>query len=267
MGRAENNGRNAAPVSIRLQVFLAKSGVASRRAAERLIQEGRVTVNGTVITELGTKVGLSDRIEFDGRKLHFEERKRYILLYKPAGYLCAMSDPEGRQLAVDLLRENVAERVYNVGRLDQWSSGLVLFTNDGDLAAIMGHPSGGVDKEYEVVADAPLDNSFFEAFRHGITIEGVRYLAREAERTGPDSARIVLAEGKNREIRRVLKIFDRRALFLRRIRIGPIGIGNLPEGGWRELESFEVEALRSYGSKAREGLPASAESRAGPPRH
>ncbi|HET7838795.1 MAG TPA: pseudouridine synthase [Rectinemataceae bacterium] len=253
--------------SQRLQAYLAHAGVASRRASERIILEGRVKVNGSVVTELGTKVRPTDRIELDGKPLGAAERKRYILLNKPPGYLCAMSDPEGRALAVDLIRKEVSERVYNVGRLDQWSAGLVLFTNDGDLAAILVHPSGGVDKEYDIVADAPLDEGFFEGFRKGVTIDGVFYKALAVERTGPSEARVVLAEGKNREIRRLLEAFGRKALQLRRVRIGPLSIQGLQEGGFRELSPAEVEALYSYGGRARQGLPLPPDRSSGPPRH
>jgi len=178
--------------------------------------------------------------------VRLESQKRYIMLNKPAGYLCSMSDPEGRKLAVDLLKPAVSERVYNVGRLDEWSSGLILFTNDGDLAALLGHPSGGIDKEYEVRTSTPIPDSFFPAFRSGVLIEGERYKALAAERLGPDSARIVLLEGKNREIRRVLDFFSLRAKSLRRVRLGPLLLGSLAEGQFRDLSAGELESLRSY---------------------
>ena len=232
---------------LRLQVFLARAGLASRRAAEQLILDGRVKVNGSVVRELGTKVGPGDSDELDGAPVAPAERKRYLILNKPAGYLCSLSDPEGRPLAIDLLKGRVAERVYNVGRLDQWSAGLLLFTNDGELAARLVHPSGGVDKEYEFSTDGPLDEAFFESFRRGIEIDGVVYRALEARRTGPASGRVVLLEGKNREIRRVLEVSGRRALVLRRVRIGPLALGDLAEGAFRDLAESELEALRAYG--------------------
>jgi len=161
-----------------------------------------------------------------------------------------MSDPEGRPLASELLK-GVPERVYNVGRLDQWSSGLLLFTNDGELASILVHPSGGVEKEYEITADAPLGEDFFSGFRKGLDIDGVAYRASSLVRTGPDSARVVLVEGKNREIRRVLENFGRKARVLRRIRIGSLGISGLAEGDYRELAEEEVDALRGRGREER----------------
>jgi 23S rRNA pseudouridine2605 synthase len=197
-----------------------------------------------VASELGVRVQLGDIVTLDGRQLESESQKRYILLNKPIGYLSAMSDSRGRPLASELLN-GVNERVYNVGRLDQWSSGLLFFTNDGDLASRLVHPSGMVEKEYEISADAPLEEDFFLSFRSGITIEGILYRAFSLERTGPDSARVVLIEGKNREIRRVLEHFGRKAKILRRVRIGSLTIRGIAEGAFRELTASEVIALRT----------------------
>jgi 23S rRNA pseudouridine2605 synthase len=235
---------------LRLQVYLAHSGVASRRACEEIILAGRVSINGQISSELGVRVRPGDRVTLDGKLLEPEEHKRYLLLNKPAGYICAMSDPEGRSLASSLLK-GVEERVYNVGRLDQWSSGLILFTNDGNLASILVHPSGGIEKEYEIEADGTLGEDFFKAFREGIEIEGVVYKAVSIRRRGLAGARVVLLEGKNREIRKVLEHFGRKAKLLRRIRIGGIALGDLAEGSFRELLDTEIESLRGYGDKDR----------------
>jgi 23S rRNA pseudouridine2605 synthase len=255
-GLAPTSGSSRAPRSeepeiekgVRLNVYIARSGAASRRAADKLIQEGRIRVNGAVVTELGSRVGPSDRVELAGRVLVIESRKRYILLNKPRGYICAMSDPQGRPLAIDLIKADVRERVYNVGRLDQWSSGLLLFTNDGELASAMVRPRSGIEKEYEVFADAELGEDFFSSFRTGFVVDGVRYTAAQAVRVGPSSARIVLIEGKNREIRRVLEAFGRRALSLTRIRIGPLTIHGLREGEYRDLAKEEITSLKMYTS-------------------
>lgn len=233
-----------------MQAFLAHAGVASRRASERIILEGRVNINGKVASELGVRVVPGDSVTLDGRRLGLEGRKRYILLNKPSGYISAMSDPEGRPLAAELLK-GVEERVYNVGRLDQWSSGLLFFTNDGDLASLLVHPSGGIEKEYEIIADSLLGDDFFTCFREGLTIDGIVYRALTLERTGRDSAKIVLLEGKNREIRKVLEHFGRRAKVLRRVRIGNLVIGDLADGSFRELSELEVESLRSFGRRDR----------------
>ena len=141
---------------VRLQVFLAHAGVASRRASEKIILDGRVAVNGLVVTELGTKVSSKDKITLDGKELSLEEQKRYVLLYKPLGYVCTQSDEKGRPCAVDLLREKYSERLYNVGRLDMFSHGALLFTNDGDFAARLSHPSAEIEKEYVVESSLPL---------------------------------------------------------------------------------------------------------------
>jgi 23S rRNA pseudouridine2605 synthase len=220
--------------------------VASRRASEDIIRSGRVTVNGEAVTELGSRARLDDDVRLDGKRLALESEKRYLLLNKPSGYISTMSDPAGRPLAVELLKPYVKERVYNVGRLDEWSSGLLIFTNDGELAALLGHPSGGVDKEYEVVTSVDIPDEFFIEFRAGLTIEGERYVALEAERKGPKGARIVLLEGKNREIRRALDHFGLRAKSLRRTRIGPLRLGDLPEGRFRELSPREIDELKKY---------------------
>jgi 23S rRNA pseudouridine2605 synthase len=249
---SRGDSRGDAPLSAegtRLQAFLAHAGVASRRACEKVILDRRVTINGALAAELGVRVRPGDTVELDGKPLEREGRKRYILLNKPAGYISAMSDPEGRPLASELLA-GVEERVYNVGRLDQWSSGLLLFTNDGDLASLLVHPSGGIEKEYDITADAPLSEEFFELFRAGVEIDGVVYRASALARTGPASARIVLVEGKNREIRRVLERFGRKAKVLRRIRIGSLSIGSLAEGAFRELSEAELDSLVKSGRKS-----------------
>lgn len=229
---------------LRLQAYLAACGLGSRRHCETLITEGRVTVDGAR-PELGSRVPEGAEVRVDGAPVRPQERLRYILLNKPAGYLCSMADPEGRKLAVDLLKPAVPERVYHVGRLDQWSSGLILFTNDGALAAKLGHPSGGTEKEYEVVADTALPDDFSEAFTRGVTVEGQIYRALAVIRTGERTARITLVEGRNREIRRVLAHWNIRALSLRRIRIGSLQLDNLAEGAWRDLTAEEIDALRN----------------------
>jgi 23S rRNA pseudouridine2605 synthase len=235
---------------IRLQVFLAHAGVASRRACEGIILDRRVSINGAISCELGVRVQTDDIVTLDGRILKSEASKRYILLFKPAGYLSAMSDPMNRPIASELLKD-IKERVYNVGRLDQWSSGLLLFTNDGELASLLVHPSGGIEKEYEITADAPLCDDFFIGFRKGLEIDGIDYQALSVERTGPNSAKVILIEGKNREIRRVLEQFGRKAKVLRRVRFGCLTIEGLVEGAYRELSTLEVESLHKIGEKNR----------------
>jgi 23S rRNA pseudouridine2605 synthase len=227
----------------RLQVYLAHAGVASRRAAEEIIAAGRVSVNGTVVTAQGSRVFPGDVVLLDGGPVQTESRRFYLALNKPAGYICSSRDPQGRPLALDLLPD-IRERLYNVGRLDFLSCGLIFFTNDGDFAARIGHPGSGLEKEYVVEASGPIPDAVCEAFIGGITIEGARYQAKEVEKTGRKVVRIVLVEGKNREIRRVFSHFHLHPVRLCRIRIGPVMLGNLPEGASRPLAELELSGLK-----------------------
>lgn len=234
----------------RLQAYLAKCGIGSRRACEGIVASGRVTVNG-LKAKLGDSALSGDEVRFDGRIVRPQERLRYIILNKPAGFVSSMADERDRPVAVSLLGADVEERVYNVGRLDQWSSGLLLFTNDGDLAAILGHPSGEIDKEYAIETDLPIPSGFREKFEAGVEVEGVAYWARSVRIESEKTMRVVLVEGKNREIRRVLEHFGLRALSLRRERVGPLVLGDLAEGSHRDLAPEEVAALKAYSPKAR----------------
>lgn len=226
-----------------MQVFLAHGGVASRRASERFILEGRVQVNGKTVTALGEKVAPDDEVCLDGVPVRMEKQYRYLLLNKPPEYLCSSSDPQGRPLALSLLPKEIAERLYSVGRLDYRSSGLVIFTNDGDFAARIGHPRSGIEKEYVIEAAGPVPDEFIRSFGEGITIEGVRYRARKIERVGRRGLKVVLVEGKNREIRKVFSHFHLHPNLLRRVRIGPVCLGDLPEGAVRPLTDTEINAL------------------------
>jgi 23S rRNA pseudouridine2605 synthase len=229
--------------NIRLQVFLSHAGVSSRRAAEEIIASGRVCVNGVTITSQGSKVTETDIVLLDGKPVQLENRKIYLALNKPSGYICAGSDPQGRAIALELMPSTIKERLYNVGRLDYLSCGLIFFTNDGDFAYRIGHPSSGLEKEYIVEAAGPISDEAISAFNNGITIEGIKYRAKIAERTGRISMRIVLVEGKNREIRRVFSHFHLHPQKLLRIRIGPIKIGDLKEGESRPLTNWEKKGL------------------------
>jgi len=228
---------------LRLQVFLAHAGVASRRAAEEIIAEGRVSVNGVVIREQGCKVSPDDVVLLDGKPVRTESRLVYLALNKPPGYICSLSDPQGRPLAVELLPGDIKERLYNVGRLDFMSCGLIFFTNDGEFAARLGHPGSGIEKEYMVEATGHIPEELIDSFEKGIIIEGERYKALAVERLDSRSVRIVLAEGKNREIRRVFSHFHLHPFRLRRIRIGPVKLNDLEEGKSRPLKKFELEGL------------------------
>lgn len=230
---------------IRLQVFLAHCGVASRRASETIILDGRVKVNGIVITELGTKVSNDDVVEVDGKKIALEAEKRYVLLNKPAGFVCSSSDEKGREVAGDLLKDKYSERLYNIGRLDMYSKGMILFTNDGDFAAKLSHPSSQLEKEYivETSQDIPLD--FPQKFEKGIRVDGKFYKCLHCEILKPRKIKIVLIEGKNREIRNVLDSQNIGTKSLVRVRIGNVKLDDLKPGEFRDLTKFEIQRLIS----------------------
>ncbi len=235
----------------RLQALIAQAGISSRRAAEAIILAGRVSVNGRTVTELGTRALPGDDVRVDGKPVRAEARLLRLALNKPPGYLCASSDQYGRPLAVDLFRPSVGERIYNVGRLDLESSGLIFFTNDGSFAAKAGHPSFGLVKEYEVETDSPLHPDFPAAFEKGLAEGGETLKVERVERTGPRSFTVWLAEGKNREIRRALDLYRLKAVVLRRVAIGPVRLGSLAEGSWRELSAAELAALEAVFNKER----------------
>lgn len=228
---------------IRLQVFLSRSGVASRRASEKIILDGRVKVNGETVSELGTKVSFSDEILVDGKKISLEEEKRYVLLNKPAGYVCSLSDEKDRPVASEFLKEKYKERLYNVGRLDMFSEGLIIFTNDGEFAKTLSHPSSQLEKEYIVETRLPLPRDLAKSFEKGVRVDGIFYKCKRAEDVNARKMKIVLIEGKNREIRNVFASRGIGIKRLLRVRIGNIGITGLKSGEIRELSSEEVKGL------------------------
>ena len=227
---------------IRLQVYLSRAGIASRRAAEKLISQGRVSINGRCIFAMGEKVLPGDEVLLDGKPIKPETRLHYLVLNKPENYICSSSDPQGRPLARDLLL-SIPERLYNVGRLDFRSSGLIIFTNDGNFSARISHPSSEIQKEYLVVSSVPIPDRVIEDFTRGVLVEGVLYRALEAEKTSSRSMRLVMIEGKNREIRRVFSHFHLHPEKLQRIRIGPVKLGYLKEGESRPLTTIEINEL------------------------
>ena len=228
---------NSAP--LRLQVYLAHAGIASRRTAEKFISQGRVTVNGRLVSTMGEKVLPSDEVCFDGKQVKIQKQMLYMVLNKPPMYICSSFDPQGRALAIDLLPP-LQTRLYNIGRLDYRSSGLIIFTNDGEFAAWAGHPSSCLEKEYLVDSTVPIPDRIVQDFTNGIMIENVLYKALSVEKTGKFSLKIVLVEGKNREIRKVFSHFRLHPEKLQRVRIGPITIENLSEGQSRPLTNDEL---------------------------
>ena len=230
----------------RLQKILSQAGVASRRAAERLMLDGRVTVNGTPVRELGTKADAArDEIRVDGRRIMRPDRHRYILLHKPRGYMTTRSDPQRRPTVIDLLR-GVGEYVYPVGRLDFDSEGLLILTNDGDLAAKLTHPRHRVARVYEAHVLGVPDAHDLDRLARGIVIDGQRTRPAEVKALAPSRLRITVHEGRNRQVRKMCDAIGHPVTALTRTAIGPIRDATLKIGHWRDLTPKEVSRLKSH---------------------
>ena len=228
----------------RLQKILSQAGIASRRASEKLMLEGRVSVNGATITELGTKADLArDDIRVDGRRIKAPERHRYLLLNKPRGYVTTRSDPQKRATVLDLLR-GVREYIYPVGRLDYDSEGLLILTNDGELAARLTHPRHGVPRVYEARVLGDPDAHDVDRLSKGVTIDGRRTEPAEVVAVGRNHLRITVREGRNRQVRKMCDAIGHPVTELRRVAVGGIRDPKLKPGHWRELTPQEVERLR-----------------------
>jgi len=236
---------------MRLQKFLSRAGVASRRASERLIAEGRVRVDGEVVGEQGTKVDpTASVVEVDGERVAIASPE-WILLYKPPMVVSTRSDPQGRPTVYDLL-EPQHQGLFHVGRLDVMSEGVLLFTNQGDVARDLLHPSRGTDRRYEILVEPPIPPDLVGLLESGVELEDGPARAENVKtRRTPDGTRLVLEltlrEGRNREIRRMLKALEVRIRRLRRVSFGPIELGELPAGAWRSLTADEIEALKTTG--------------------
>ncbi len=222
--------------------LIAKAGLCARRKVEDFLQTHTVLVNEHLATSSGQRVTLPAQIIVDGQRI-VSPKFRYIALNKPPGYLCSASDPEGRDLASDLLPFEVGLRLYNVGRLDCWSEGLLLFTNDGEFAAKVMHPSSAIEKEYWVRTRQYIDDEMMIAFKKGVMVEGVFYQAQDIHFFSDNEVSITLIEGKNREIRRVFVHFGLDILELCRVRIGGVRLGDLILGRWRPLTEQEYLSL------------------------
>lgn len=233
----------------RLQKIIAAAGVTSRRKAEELIVEGRVTVNGAVITELGSKADIErDHIKVDGRLLHAPAQHAYLAMNKPRNYVTTVHDPEGRPTVMDLVK-GLKARVYPVGRLDYASEGLLLLTNDGELANVLTSAKSHVPKVYLVKVNGHLSSEQEEEFRAGIPLSGRRTapaglkLTRKGENPWYE---VRLIEGRTNQIRNMFKHFGFLVEKLKRIRIGPLNLGSLEPGEVRRLSPAEVEAFRRF---------------------
>ena len=225
----------------RLQRILSANGIASRRASEQLIVDGRVRVNGTIVRELGSRADPTvDRIEVDGRPL-VQPRLRYIMLNKPPGYITTVSDERDRRTVMDLVETN--ERIYPVGRLDRETEGLLLLTNDGDLAHRLAHPSHGVDKEYLAEVEGHPGGGAVRRLRDGVELEDGMTAPAKVSQPSPGVLRITIHEGRNRQVRRMCEAVGHPVTRLIRVRIGPLRDATLAPGEWRELTLAEVRSL------------------------
>ena len=232
----------------RLQKYLASCGIASRRKCEEYIFQGKVQVNGKIVTELGTKINpYKDIVKFDGKIVKQTKKLVYILLNKPIGYVTTAEDQFGRDTVLDLVK--VSERIVPVGRLDMYTSGALILTNDGDFVYKVTHPKHEIEKTYTVTVKGIVENSEVEQLKNGVKIDD--YITKPAKvkilktDTEKDISRleITIHEGKNRQVRKMCEAIDRKVLALHRSKIGKIGVKNLELGKWRFLQTNEVQEL------------------------
>ena len=236
---------------MRLQKFIAECGVASRRSAEKMIESGRVTVNGEVVDYMGCTIDPDiDEIRVDGKVLRVEAKKYYIMLNKPKNYVTTVSDDLGRPTVMHLVSD-INARIYPVGRLDFDTTGLLIMTNDGDFANILTHPKHTVNKTYIARIDKMLSEEQLKKLCHGIELDGVMTAPARAENIKRPKhgieVKITIHEGRNRQVRRMLEAVGVNVMSLKRISVGSLTLGNLPEGKWRALSDAEINKLRGKG--------------------
>jgi 23S rRNA pseudouridine2605 synthase len=228
---------------VRLNRFLAAAGLGSRRHCDELIAAGRVTINGQACIDFSAQPTARDHVKVDGKLVHVD-LPFTILLHKPAGFVSTKSDPHARDTIFDLLPAKFP-RLFNVGRLDAQSEGLILLTNDGELAQRLTHPRYKIDKEYEVTLDRPWDPALAPKLLRGIFLDGQRAQIARLRSVGPTRLRVILRQGINRQIRRMFDALRYDVKRLVRVRIGNLRLGDLPRGQWRALTKSELRALQS----------------------
>ena len=233
---------------IRLQKYLANNGLASRRKCEELILEGKISVNGEVIKELGTKINPTvDKITYCGKQVKNTEKLIYILLNKPIGYVTTAKDQFNRDTVLDLIK--IKERIVPVGRLDMYTSGAIILTNDGDFVYKVTHPKHEITKTYTVTLSGIIENQAVEKLREGVEIEDyttrpakVKILKTDKEKN-ISRLEITIHEGKNRQVRKMCEAIGSKVIALHRSKIGDIGVKDLKLGNWRYLKNYEIEKL------------------------
>lgn len=245
-------GEKDNPDLMRLNKYIANSGISSRREADKLIAAGVVSVNGKIVTELGTKVGPGDKVQYGDQTIS-REKPRYVLLNKPKGYITTVDDPEKRKTVMSLVAGSCKERIYPVGRLDRNTTGLLLFTNDGNIAKKLTHPRYGIKKIYHVEIDKNLARADFVKIGEGFKLddEMVKVDSIEYIGDGKDKKQIgiELHSGQNRIVRRIFEHFDYKVLRLDRVYYAGLTKKNLPRGNWRFLEEQEINLLKMISSK------------------
>lgn len=234
---------------MRLQKYMAECGVCSRRRAEEMILEGKVTVNGHLITEMGVQVEEEDEVAVEGKVIRPETQKKYVIYHKPAGEVTTVSDPEGRVCVLDHFRDYPV-RLYPVGRLDYDSEGLLLLTNDGALTERMLHPSHQVDKTYLARVTGSVSLDTVRSLRSGVMLDDHKTAPAKVriikEETFATVVLVTIHEGRNRQVRRMFEENGHKVLQLRRVKFGPLELGDLPRGQWRELTQEEVRRLQAF---------------------
>src|ERR1700675_3850557 len=243
---------------MRLNRFLAAAGIGSRRQCDELIATGRVTINGRVCTNFSAQPIERDHVKVDGKLVHLE-RAMTIALHKPAGFVSTRSDPNVRDTIFDLLPPKFP-RLFNIGRLDAQSEGLLLLTNDGDLAQQLTHPRFKIEKEYEVTLDRQWESALAQKLLRGIFLEGKRAQIARLYPISPTRVRVVLRQGINQQIRRMFYAVGYEVERLVRVRIGNLRLGDLPRGHWRALSKSEVHALTRTAKTNRAGARANKSS-------
>jgi len=234
--------------NIRLQKLIARYGYASRRKAEDLIKKSKVRVNGNIVKKLGTKVRENSLIEVDSRVINRNIPKIYLILNKPKGYMCTKDDQFKRKTIFDLIDDRYKNLgIFNVGRLDYLSQGLLIITNDGIFANKVSHPSNRILKEYVVTTDKSIPYPQIDEWKKGVFIDGIRYKIEDFNRIDSRNIRLILREGKNREIRRLFNHIGINVTRLIRIAIGSIKLENLPVGEYRKLTDDELKSLIKFG--------------------
>lgn len=232
---------------MRINKFIASLGVCSRRKADELILKGKVKLNGNIVSSMGIDVSETDKIEVDGKILNQTENLVYFMLNKPKSVICSSSDEKSRKTVLDIVKSQ--ERIYPVGRLDYESEGLILLTNDGDLAYKLTHPKMQIPKTYIVKIKGDIKESELAVLRNGVKIGEVKYnkckikvISSEKNST---KLEIILTEGKNREIRKMLDFIGKEVLLLKRVKIADLKLGSLNRGEYRPLKDYEVEYLKN----------------------